>query len=56
MEIVTPAGSSGMMPIAFRTEMSERFTTGEVEWLLPRKSRFRVVGRSSDVVKVELMQ
>ena len=56
LEIVTPAGSSGMMPIAFRTEMSERFTTGEVEWLLPRKSRFRVVGRSSDVVKVELMQ
>lgn len=52
IEILNPAGSRGLMPIAYRAEMEPRFVKGEVELLLPRGSEFRVVEVQGNTVKV----
>lgn len=56
IEIVNPAGTRGMVPLAYRVEVAERHMVGEMEWLLPRGTTFRVVSNDGARIVVEVVQ
>ena len=53
-EIINPTGTSGIFPIGFRTNVTEKFAKGESEWLLPRNTRFRVTEVDGYKIKVTI--
>ena len=54
LEITNPAGTKGIFPIGFRTNVTEKFAKGESEWLLPRNTRFRVTEVDGNKIKVTI--
>ena len=54
MEIVNPAGTEGVFPLATRVEINETYAhaISENEWLLPKDTTFRVVSVEDRLIKV----
>lgn len=55
IEITNPQGTKGLMPLAYKFEVDSRNIFGEVEWLLPRGTRFRVMAISEETMKVQVV-
>jgi hypothetical protein len=55
LEIINPAGTRGVVPLAYRVEVAERHMIGEMEWLLPRNTTFRVVSNDGSRIVVEVV-
>jgi len=56
LEIVNPAGTQGLFPLASRVEISPQYATpiSENEWLLPRGTTFKVLEVNGTNVKVRV--
>ena len=54
LEITNPAGTKGIFPLGFRTNVDEKFAKGESEWILPRNSKFTVTSIEGNRIKVTL--
>lgn len=54
LEIVNPAGTKGVFPLALRAEVTPQYVsaTSENEWLLPRDTKFEVVSVEGRTVRV----
>jgi hypothetical protein len=54
VNIVNPAGTKGIFPIGFRTEVGKELAAGESEWLLPRNTKFYVTKIDGNEITVSL--
>lgn len=57
LEITNPAGTKGIFPLGFRTEVDKKLAvspSSEQEFLLPRNTSFTVTAIEGDVIKVTL--
>lgn len=54
IEIVNPVGTKGFMPAAF-SNFRFSVTSDEMEWLLPRGTRFRVIDVKAASIRVEVV-
>jgi hypothetical protein len=57
LQIANPAGTKGIFPLGFRTEVDKKLAlspNSEQEFLLPRNTKFTVTSVEGDVIKVTL--